>query len=79
MSIRESISNLKKVNEMLDTEKEYSSAMVECARMLIDEDEIHEIKDLSLAASAKIATIENNYAEYGRIGVHSKKFTAKQK
>lgn len=76
MNIRETIQNMKRVNEFLRTEKEYSDAIVEHQRLLLSEDEIHEVQSLSLEAGSLIASIETNYGSYSRIAPNSKKFAA---
>lgn len=77
-NIKETIASLKRVNEVLKTEKEYSGAIVECSRMLLSEEEIHEVQSLSLEAGALIASIETNYGSYSRIAPYSKKFAVQK-
>jgi len=79
MKIVETITNLKAINKMLEIEKEYSGAIVDCGRLLIDEDSLHEVKALAERAGSLIATIESNYGSYGRMTPFSKKFAVIKK
>jgi len=73
-NVKETIAALKRANEILKTEAEYSTALIECQRMLLSEDELHEVQALGREVGAAVATVEVNYGMYGRISPFSKKF-----
>jgi hypothetical protein len=71
--------NLKKLVELSGIVKSWTNGMVSVARLLIPEDEAHELQDLARESGSNLATIEGNLAELSRLTPFSKKFVAKQK
>jgi len=72
--MNDALKNLKLASQLIADAKIVISHHVEVARILMDEEQLAELKLLSLKIGSDDATIENDLNEFERISFRSKKF-----
>jgi hypothetical protein len=72
--MKDAIKNLKIAAMLIADSKVLINNHVETARILLNEETIHELKDLSLKIGSDTATIEGDLNEFERLGIGNKRF-----
>lgn len=77
--MQEAKRQLKIAAEAIGKVKNIVGAQVKIARLLMSEEDMHELQDLALKVGSDTATVEQDLAEFGRIGFGSKRFAVIKK
>jgi hypothetical protein len=74
MNIRDQVKDLQKLAVQVEAHKKLIQAIVNNARLLLDEDVRADILAAALKISSDAETIESSLQEFGRLTVSGKKF-----
>jgi len=79
MNLQDTKTQLSKIANQVEGHKKLIGAVVDCGRLLMDEDTLHALKDISLKISSDAGSIESLLGEYQRMSVGSKRFIVNKK